>query len=254
MRKEFYIDKLKVVVCENRMELGKTAAKDAAIYLRAMQNNGRKLNIIFAAAPSQNEFLDELAKEQGIDWQGIRGFHMDEYIGLAADAPQKFAHYLKGHIFDRVPFREVHYLDSEAESGIESYTSLLRKYPADACFMGVGENGHIAFNDPAEADLFDIEVIKQVSLDEKCRRQQVHDGCFQRLEDVPEKALTLTIPALLRAERLFCMVPGSTKAEAVRTMLRNPVDMSCPASALRLHKDAALYLDSDSAELLLPGC
>lgn len=249
MQKEFYVDALRVVVCDDRRELGQAAAQDAAAYLREMQKNGGKLNAIFAAAPSQNEFLSELAGSEGIVWQDIRAFHMDEYMGLAEDAPQRFSRYLDEHIFTKVPFGEVHYLDGKEES-IEQYAALLRAYPTDACFMGVGENGHIAFNDPPVADLFDLQIAKPVALDLKCRQQQVNDGCFARLEEVPEKAVTLTVPTLLRSKRLFCMVPGTTKAEAIRAMLRGPIGMACPASALRLHKNAALYLDADSAALL----
>lgn len=249
MQKEFYVDALRVVVCDDRKELGQVAARNAAAYLREMQKGGGKLNAIFAAAPSQNEFLSELAASEGIDWQAIRAFHMDEYMGLAEDAPQRFSRYLKEHIFSVVPFGEVHYLDGK-EGMIGEYAALLRKYPTDACFMGVGENGHVAFNDPPVADLFDPEIAKPVTLDLKCRQQQVNDGCFARLEDVPEKAVTLTVPTLLRSKRLFCMVPGKTKAEAIRAMLQGPIGMACPASSLRLHQNAALYLDADSAALL----
>lgn len=249
MQKEFYVDALRVVVCDDRKELGQVAAHDAAEYLRAMQKDGGKLNAIFAAAPSQNEFLSELAKSEGIVWQNIRAFHMDEYMGLAEDAPQRFSRYLDEHIFSRVPFGEVHYLDGKEET-VGEYAALLREYQTDACFMGVGENGHIAFNDPPVADLFDPEVAKPVALDLKCRQQQVNDGCFARLEDVPEKAVTLTVPTLLRSKRLFCMVPGKTKAAAIRAMLRGPISMACPASSLRAHQNAALYLDADSAALL----
>ncbi len=249
MKREFYVDALRVVVCDERGELGRVAAQDAADYLRAAQKGGGKLNTIFAAAPSQNEFLSALAESEGIVWQDIRAFHMDEYMGLAEDAPQRFAKYLYEHIFSKVPFGEVHYLDGK-ESSIEQYAALLREYPTDACFMGVGENGHIAFNDPPVAELFDLRLVKPVELDLKCRQQQVNDGCFATLEDVPERAVTLTVPTLLRSKQLFCMVPGTTKAEAIRAMLRGKIGMECPASALRLHQNAALYLDADSAALL----
>lgn len=250
MHKELLIDNLKVVICKDREELGAAAAADAAEYLRALAKEREEINTIFAAAPSQNEFLAGLSAAGGIPWQKVRAFHMDEYIGLAPDAPQRFACYLREHIFSRVPFLEVNYLICEKENAMEDYAAKLLRCPADACFMGVGENGHIAFNDPPVADLFDARVIKPVALDDKCRMQQVHDGCFASFDAVPEKAVTLTVPTLLRAKRLFCMVPGKTKAEAVRAMLYGPVDMSCPASALRLHKNAALYLDTDSAAYL----
>lgn len=247
MQKEFYVDNLRVVVCEDRAELGRVAAADAGRYLLELQARGQKINTIFAAAPSQNEFLDELAGFKDIRWQNVRAFHMDEYIGLAEDAPQRFARFLEEHMFSRVPLKEIHYLKCEQDNAMENYAQLLRKYPTDACFMGVGENGHIAFNDPDVADMFDLHVIKEVSLDLMCRTQQVNDGCFASLDQVPKTAVTLTVPTLLRSKRLFCMVPGKTKANAIQAMLCDPIDMACPASVLRLHKHATLYLDQDSA-------
>lgn len=250
MQKELFIDYLRVVICEDRAELGKVAAADAREYLNSLAKEKEEINTIFAAAPSQNEFLAELAASSDISWQKVRAFHMDEYIGLSPEAPQRFANYLNEHIFSLVPLKEVNYLACEKEGAMEEYGRKLLDYPTDACFMGVGENGHVAFNDPAVAELFDPSVIKAVSLDDKCRMQQVHDGCFARFEEVPETAVTLTVPTLLRSARLFCMVPGKTKAEAVRAMLYDPIDMTCPASALRLHKNATLYLDTDSAAYL----
>lgn len=251
MQKEFYVDNLKVVVCSDRAELGKIAAADAAEYLKEILAEKEEVNTIFAAAPSQNEFLRSLAEYKELPWQKIRAFHMDEYIGLDSDAEQRFAHYLDEHIFSLVPFKEVNYLVSDEENALAEYAEKLKNNHTDACFMGVGENGHIAFNDPAVADLFDINIVKEVELDGKCRMQQVHDGCFPALENVPEKAATLTVPTLLRSERLFCMVPGKTKAEAIKAMLYDPIGMDCPASALRLHKNATLYLDADSAEFVV---
>ena len=246
-----YFDKLKVVISENRSKLGITAAEDAAEYLRTLLKEQAEANTIFAAAPSQNEFLAALAECPGIEWDKIRAFHMDEYIGLRPDAPQRFAAFLKEHIFSLVPFKEVNYLVCEEADSLEKYAQKLLRYPTDACFMGIGENGHIAFNDPDVAEMFDSRVIKEVKLDDKCRMQQVHDGCFPSFEAVPAKAVSLTVPTLLRAKKLFCMVPGKTKAEAVRAMLYGPIEMSCPASALRLHPDATLYLDADSAEYVV---
>lgn len=250
MQKEIVFDNLRVVVCDDRNELGKIAAADAEKYLCSLAEEKEEINTIFAAAPSQNEFLAEMSASSEIPWEKISAFHMDEYIGLALDAPQRFANYLKEHIFSLATFKAVNYLECENENAIKEYAEKLLRYPADACFMGVGENGHIAFNDPAVAELFDAAVIKKVSLDDKCRMQQVHDGCFESFEQVPETAVTLTVPTLLRSSCLFCMVPGKAKAEAVRAMLYDPISMNCPASALRLHKNATLYLDRDSAAYL----
>lgn len=250
MKKEYYVDNLRVIICDDRAELGRIAAAEASEYLRKTLAEQQEINTIFAAAPSQNEFLSELSMCEGIDWQRIRAFHMDEYVDLAEDAPQRFGRFLYEHIFSLVPFMEVHYLSSEKKDAEKEYAELLKKYPTDVCFMGVGENGHIAFNDPPVADMFDPELVKKVTLDLKCRNQQVNDGCFETLDDVPVQALTLTVPTLMRSKKLLCMVPGKTKAEAIRMMLQGPIDMSCPASVLRLHKNATLLLDMDSSELV----
>ena len=177
---------------------------------------------------------------------------MDEYIGLAADAPQGFANFLKNALFDRVPFGSVNCLDStrEAAGECERYGRLLLENPADIVCMGIGENGHIAFNDPHVADFEDTETVKIVTLDETCRMQQVHDGCFEALDMVPKQALTLTIPILTKPERVFCVVPAAAKAEAVEKTVNGPVEVSCPASILRKHENAILYLEPDSASRL----
>ena len=174
---------------------------------------------------------------------------MDEYIGLPENAPQKFGNFLKDAIFGKVPFKSVHYIDGSApdiEAECERYSSLIGKLKPDAVFMGIGENGHIAFNDPHVAFFNDKKLVKKVKLDEACRTQQVNDGCFKKLEDVPTHALTLTIPALMDAGYHFCVVPGSTKAQAVFDTLTGDISESCPASVLRKYDGCILYLDSDS--------
>lgn len=178
---------------------------------------------------------------------------MDEYIGLSADAPQGFGNFLKDHIFGRAPFRSVHYIDCTAadpEKEAARYETLLRENPPDIVVMGIGENGHIAFNDPPVADFKDTHGAKVVKLDEVCRNQQVHDGCFARLEEVPKYAITLTVPTLVSAPWLFCIVPAKTKANAVKECLTGEIGEHCPASILRLQEHAVLYLDKDSASLL----
>ena len=212
-------------------------------------------NMIFAAAPSQNEMLAALAAQPGIEWNRVNAFHMDEYIGLAPDAPQGFANFLRAAIFTKVPFRSVNCLDGTAASRDPAaecarYSQLLRRFPVDITCMGIGENGHIAFNDPPVADFDDPALVKPVALDEICRNQQVHDGCFATLDDVPTHALTLTVPALMHAAQVFCVVPAATKARAVRDTLLGDIRTACPASILRRHPAATLYLDADSASLL----
>ena len=177
---------------------------------------------------------------------------MDEYIGLKEDAPQGFGNFLRRAIFDKVPFRSVHYLNGQIEPGraCAEYAEKLAEKPVDVVFMGIGENGHIAFNDPHVADFNDPAVVKIVDLDEKCRQQQVNDGCFEALDDVPTHAMTLTIPALCRAKRLFCVVPAATKAWAINETINGEVSEHCPASVMRRHENATLYIDNDSSKLL----
>jgi len=251
---EIKAEKLVVKVFENRNIMGVEAAKDAANYIIEQLNIKDVLNIIFAAAPSQNEFLAELGKIEGIDWSRINAFHMDEYIGLSSDAPQGFGNFLKSAIFSKLPFRSVNYLkenNPDPTQTCENYTQILINNPIDIVFMGIGENGHIAFNDPHVAFFNDPKVVKVVDLDETCRIQQVNDGCFTTLDSVPTHAFTLTIPTLMSAKRIFCIVPTKLKSNAVKKTVLGEISESCPASILRTHNDATLYSDNDSAELIL---
>jgi glucosamine-6-phosphate deaminase len=178
---------------------------------------------------------------------------MDEYIGLPADAPQGFGNFLRRAIFDKVPFASVDYIyaDESIEDTCARYTAILEQHPVDIVFMGIGENGHIAFNDPGFADFDDPLAIKKVALDDKCRNQQVHDGCFASLEEVPKYALTLTVPTLFRAGKLICVVPAPTKADAVRATVCGPVTEACPSTIMRRHGDARMFVDSDSGKFIL---
>lgn len=252
MQAEIHVDGLTVRVYETRGQMGAAAAQDIAQAIRAALQRQEECNIVFAAAPSQSETLACLAEQAQIQWNRVNAFHMDEYIGLPDAAPQRFGAFLQRAIFERVPFRAVHYLDGSAPAAQECsrYSGLLRRYPADIVVMGIGENGHIAFNDPHVADFADPSLVKVVTLDDMCRAQQVHDGCFAALEQVPQSALTLTIPALMAGRQVFCVVPASSKAGAVRRTLLEPVAESCPASILRRHPSAILYLDAHSAAKL----
>lgn len=254
MTQQSQIDTLMVRVYENRAKLGADAAKIAAAALRNLLSQKNSVNIIFAAAPSQNEFLAALAVEKDIEWRRIRAFHMDEYIGLAVDAPQRFGNFLKRQFFERVPLQAVHYLAGEAldpEAECRRYAELLVQYPPDLVFMGIGENTHIAFNDPHVAHFNDAQMVKVVDLDQACRQQQVNDGCFATLEDVPRHAFTLTVPALMKAEQAFCMVPGKTKAQAIYHTLTDAISERYPSTILRTHPNATLFIDRDSAALLV---
>lgn len=251
---DFYQDKLHVRSYATRPEMGAAAAEEGAALLRKLLSEKDSVRVIFAAAPSQNEFLDALCSAPGIDWGRVTAFHMDEYIGLHPDAPQGFGNFLRAHIFDRLPFGTIHFLNGGAvdpAAECARYGTLLREAPIDIVFLGIGENGHIAFNDPPVADFADLETVKIVPLDEICRNQQVHDGCFAALEQVPTHAMTLTVPALAGAAHHFCIVPAPTKAEAVRACIRGEITTACPAAILRTCPDAALYLDADSSALLV---
>ena len=246
-------DLLTVNVYETRDEMGKAAAKDIKECILSLLKTKETINMIFAAAPSQNEVLYALATDKEIPWNRVNAFHMDEYIGLSADAPQGFGNFLKEHIFGLADFKSVSYIDitaSDAEKECKRYAELLAKYPTDIVVMGIGENGHIAFNDPPVADFNDKKAVKPVELDEICRNQQVNDGCFAKIDDVPKTAITLTVPTLFAGDHLFCIVPAKTKAKAVRATLHDDINEKCPATVLRRHKSAILYLDGDSSSLL----
>lgn len=251
--KTFKKDLLKVNIFGARTEMGKAAAEDIKACILSLLQNKETINMIFAAAPSQNEVLSALATDADIPWNRVNAFHMDEYIGLSADAPQGFGIFLKAHIFGLAPFKSVHYIDIsavDAEKECARYAALLAQFPTDIVVMGIGENGHIAFNDPPVADFNDPLAVKPVALDEICRNQQVNDGCFAKLDDVPKTAITLTVPTLFAGEHLFCIVPAKSKANAVRATLCDDINEHCPATVLRRHKSAVLYLDGDSSSLL----
>ncbi|NLS54098.1 glucosamine-6-phosphate deaminase [Hafnia alvei] len=227
--------------------MGESSASDAALHLRQLLTQQQQVRIIFAAAPSQNEFLAALSQAKNIDWSRVVAFHMDEYIGLPSDSAARFSHYLKQHLFDVVCPGEVHLIPSsgEPEQLCRDYARLLQQAPIDMVCLGIGENGHLAFNDPPVADFNDPYVMKIVELDATCRQQQVNDGCFPSLAAVPTHALTLTIPTLMAAGRLFCMVPGENKRQAIADTLHYPKSVSCPATALRTHPACTLYTDID---------
>lgn len=249
----FKKDLLSVQIFETRKEMGNNAALLAAEKIRNLLKIRDSISIIFAAAPSQNEFLEALSIQPGIDWNRITAFHMDEYVGLPADAPQGFGNFLKRSIFSKVPFKAVFYLNGntpDLEQECKRYSALLNEYQPDIVCMGIGENTHIAFNDPHVARFDDPQTVKVVDLDQQCRQQQVNDGCFESIEQVPTHALTLTIPTLLRPEAIFCVVPGEHKAQAVFHTLNESIKSDYPSTSLRQHPNAILFLDKDSAKMI----
>lgn len=249
------VDRLEVRVYSDRAAMGRAAADAAGTAFRALLGEQAAVRAVFASAPSQNEFLAALAEEAGIAWGRVAAFHLDEYLGLPGDHPRSFCTYLRERLFQRVGPGATHYLDGLAPDPAAEcarYAALLAGGLDLAC-IGIGENGHLAFNDPPVADFADPVAVKVVDLDLASREQQVHDGCFPRLEEVPRQALTLTLPAILGARRLIAVVPGPTKAAAVRAALVGPIATACPASGLRRHPDATLFLDRASAAEFLSG-
>ena len=250
------VDQARVEIFESVPALGASAAARGATILReAIANQGRA-RIIVATGNSQFEVIKALVPAVGIDWNRVEVFHMDEYVGLPDTHPASFRLWIKTRLADKVHPRIVHYIVGDAADAAEEcrrYGRLLLESPIDLCLLGVGENGHIAFNDPHVADFHDPATIKLVELDERCRLQQVGEGHFASLEEVPREALTLTCPALMRSRHMICSVPERRKAEAVRNTLEGPVSPACPASLLRTHPQATLYLDTESASLLTRG-
>lgn len=245
--KELHAGLLTVKVYETRKEMGKRAAEETSAILRRLLREKEVVNMVFAAAPSQNEFLEELIKTD-IEWGRVNAFHLDEYIGLG-DAPQSFVNFLKEKIFNKVYFKNTYLMNGNVENPEDEchrYADLLKQYPIDLVCMGIGENGHIAFNDPHIALFNDPEIVKIVELDMACKMQQVNDGCFSSIDDVPNHAITLTIPAIMSARYIFCIVPGKNKASAVAKTLCGEITESCPASILKTHSNAVMYLDTES--------
>jgi glucosamine-6-phosphate deaminase len=254
---EFTADALRVLVFEDRAQLGRAAALGFARTVESRLRAVDQVNVIFAAAPSQIEFLANLVALPGIDWSRVVGFHMDEYLGVGPEHPASFRRYLQEHLFRLVGMTDdrLRLIPGEhAERPLKTclvYEDVLRAEPTDITCAGIGENGHLAFNDPPVADFLDPLLVKVVRLDAACRAQQFNDAGFERVEDVPTHAYTLTIPALLAAPAVSVVVPGPRKAEAVLNTLRGPISEACPASALRRHHGAILYLDRESARLVL---
>jgi glucosamine-6-phosphate deaminase len=251
--RRFRSEQLDVEVHETRAAAGAASAAAAAEELRRMLSGGLEASVIFASAKSQDEFLAALRAQPDIDWTRVRVFHMDEYVGIPASHPASFRFYLRDRLLRHVPAQEFFELNGEATdlaAECARYSALLERHPPGLVAMGIGENGHLAFIDPQNCDFQDPARVRVVELDEVCRMQQVHDGAFDRLEDVPLRAISLTIPCMLGRPRVVATVPGSTKREAVQAALEGPVSERCPASALRRHPRATLFLDTESAALL----
>ena len=250
----FNVGKAWVVIFASPDDLGRAAATQAAgVIASAIRERGRA-RIIVGTGNSQDRLIHWLTQQPGIDWSAVEVFHMDEYVGMPMTHSASFRRWLKTHLADLVPAGGTfHYLAGDAadiDAEIARYAAELARAPIDLCFIGFGENGHIAFNDPHEADFNDPKPIKRVRLDEKCRMQQVGEGHFPSLDAAPLEALTLTCPTLMSAREAIAVVPEGRKAQAVKDALQGPLGTSCPASLVLTHPSVTLYLDKDSASLL----
>ncbi len=251
--RSFKAGNLNVQIFETRALMGEAAARAAMIAMCDVMKNRDIINVVFAAAPSQSDMLVVL-KKSGFPFEKVRAFHMDEYIGLPSDAPQRFSNFLARELWDGLPFHEIHRIEGnapDAEAECLRYEALLNQYPPDVVLCGIGENGHLAFNDPPVANFRDEHLAKIVELDEICRNQQVRDGCFASIQDVPTHAITLTLPLFINAPRVIVVVPAASKADAVYRTVNEERSTACPSTLLRDHPNATMFLDISSAAKLL---
>ena len=243
---------LKARIYENKQDLGRAAAELAAQRVKEILAAKERANLLFSTGASQFEFVAAL-RDVGIDWSRVVGFHLDEYKGMRDDHPASFRLWLRQRVEGPLKPSAFHYIEGDApdvEAEVRRYAALIEANPIDLAFVGIGENGHIAFNDPPVADFNDPKLVKVVELDEACRRQQLGEGWFPTLDDVPREAISLTVPAIMRSKRIISVVPDERKAEAVRRALEGPIETACPASILRTHPDVTLFLDKASASKL----
>jgi glucosamine-6-phosphate deaminase len=242
---------MKIEIFENKKLLGAKAAADAAALIVAALEAGGSSRIIAATGASQFDFLECLTGYRAINWQNVTMFHLDEYVGLDANHPASFRRYLRERLASKVEIGTCHYLNPEGNPLAECgrVGRLLQEAPVDAAFVGIGENGHLAFNDPP-ADFETEEPYLLVNLDAQCRTQQLGEGWFPSLDQVPTQAVSMSIRQILKSRAILCIVPEARKAKAVRASLHEPVSPMVPASILRTHPNVVLYLDRDSASLL----
>lgn len=248
--RQFKAGSLNIEIHPDSQSAAEAAARDAARSLIELADRNDEFGVIFATGSSQIATLSALTSTPGLPWNKVLGFHLDEYIGMPVEHPASFRGYLQHHLLSKVRLKEFHEIDGTAPDVDElcrQYALKLQNAAPQLCLLGIGENGHLAFNDPGEADFNDPRDVKVVHLDTVCRQQQASEGWFNSLNDVPKIAITVTIPALFRVPRLILSVPGPRKAEAVKRMVEGPISTACPASILHQHPNATLHLDQDSA-------
>jgi glucosamine-6-phosphate deaminase len=249
--RRFQVNSARVEIHASREAMGAAAAERAANAMRRLADERAEVAVMFATGASQLATLASLTAIPGLPWERVVGFHMDEYLGLDGRHPASFRRYLREHLHSRVPMMAFHGIAADAGKDPTAiageYAELLRKFNPQLCLLGIGENGHLAFNDPGDARFDDPEDVKIVNLDRACRQQQVAEGWFKSFDEVPSQAITVTIPALMRIPELICSVPGPRKAEIVRRTLTEAISAELPATALRRHGNATIYLDRESA-------
>jgi glucosamine-6-phosphate deaminase len=243
-----------IKVFSSKATLAQAAADHAAAIIRDAISKHGEARIIAATGASQFDFLDALTKITDIDWDRVEMFHLDEYVGITDQAPASFCRYLRERLIDKVGLKKYHLLDGTQSPAvvIEQVSAEIRKAPIDIAFVGVGENGHLAFNDPP-ADFETEEAYIVVNLDEPCRKQQLGEGWFPTLADVPQQAISMTIKQIMKAEQILCIAPDARKANAIKACFNGEVSPMAPASILQRHQNATIYLDKESASLLLPA-
>jgi glucosamine-6-phosphate deaminase len=252
--KRYTLGTIKIEIHESERAAGEAAAHAAAQELRRLADSAGPIAVIFATGASQLETLRALTSMPDLPWERVHGFHLDEYLGMDENHPASFRRYLRENLTQLVPmgaFFEIDGSSSDPDRVRKEYVQKLQAADPQMCLLGIGENGHLAFNDPAEAIFNDPEAMKVVGLDQACRQQQLSEGWFQSFAEVPELALTLTIPTMLKVPKLIVSVPGRRKAESVRRTIEEPISTECPATILRTHPDVTLYLDPDSAAKLV---
>jgi len=247
---EFQVEKLKIQVHPSREAAGAAAARATADAIKSLAAARKIFSVIFATGASQMETLKALTAIPGLPWAQIDGYHMDDYVGLPLDHPASFRPYLEEKLVRKVPIHSFAYVDGLApdpDKTCKNYADALRAADPQLCLLGIGENGHLAFNDPAEANFNDPLDVKIVQLDEPCRRQQAAEGWFKSFEEVPSTAITLTMPRLFRVPKLIISVLGPRKASVIRRTFEQPISTACPSTILRTHADATVFMDREAA-------
>lgn len=250
---QFRIDALSVCLCPSSKSLAETAAQSVEKYLQQILSQQEIATLVLATGNSQLDFLESLVANDKIDWNRVILFHLDEYLGIEANSPASFRYYIQERLIKYISPKQFYGIQAEAAEPLaecDRYSQLLRQHPIDLCFLGIGYNGHLAFNEPGVGNFNDPYTIKLVKLAQKTRLTQVEQGHFSHINTVPQYAYTLTLSTILRAKKIICLASGISKATIVKQMLTETITPICPASGLRLHHNTTLFLDSDAATQL----